>query len=206
MKSALSLGLLGLLGLLGCSAPAACVEERWTSPPNLESETLSGSVTLEQTSGTARRSFNLVLSNLPVLWQDDNVFGGGVTLSLSTEYEGEPKGNDGKTQMPRVSATLVVDGTELSKSTGTGQFAAGTVEGEELPLFFNGCDHEGKGPGCCEYGARECSLPLSLALKRLDAAPFPTVVATWTAKANANATSCPLSKDLQAQISFSEAP
>lgn len=207
MNQAWSLGLLAALGLLGCSAPAACIDERWTAPPNLESEPLSGSVTLEPTSGPARRSFDLLLSNLPTLWQgSDNVFGGGITLAISTEYESDPKGNDGKTQMPRVSATLAVDGTELSESAETGQFAAGEVEAQELPLFFDGCDHEGNGPGCCPYGASECSLPFSLTLQRLDAAPFPTVVVNWQTQANANATSCPLSKDVQVQISLSGAP
>jgi len=204
-SSAHLLGLLGLLGLTGCSAPAACSEERWLATPNLESKAVTGSLTLAPSDGAARRSFELVLSNLPELWQgSDNVFDGGVTFAISTEYPSDPIGNDGKTQMPRVAATLAVDDTELSQSVTSAEFPNGSVEGPELPLFFNGCDSEGHGPGCCAYGMPECALSLSMSLKRLDAAPFPAVTVSWSAQAHANVTSCPLSDHAQVEIALTE--
>lgn len=206
MSSLASWGLVALACasmVCGCSAPAACHEERRSEQPNLE-QRLSASEQLDETSAPIRRALELKLSNLPVLWQgSDNVFDGYVALNLTTEYVGEPQGNDGKTQMPQVTAQLSLDGAAQDVTASTSSFPFGSSESQRLRLF-EGCDDEGSEPGCCPYGSRECAVPLSLSVERLDGAPFPAVNVGWTVQAAANATSCPLQREVQVELAISE--
>lgn len=188
----------------GCSAPAACTDELWSLQPNLEAERLPGTESLDETSLVVRRALELKVSNLPKLWQGDgNVYSGYVALSITTEYVGEPKGNDGKTQMPQVTAQLSLDGSEKTVTASTSSFAFGSTDSERLTLFDT-CDDEGTRPGCCAYGSRECTVPLSLSLTRLDGAPFPPVSVAWSLQSAVNATSCPLEKETKVELTLSE--
>lgn len=188
----------------GCSAPVACKQQIWGLDPNLEGERLPGTESLDETSLVVRRALELKLSNLPELWQGDgNIYGGYVAFSITTEYAGEPKGNDGNTQMPKVSAELSLDGSEKTVTASTSSFAFGSSNSPRLTLFDT-CDNAGTGPGCCAYGSRECTVPLSLSVKRLDGAPFPAVNVAWSVESAASVTSCPLEKQVQVGLTVSE--
>lgn len=187
----------------GCSAPAACTYDGWIASPNL-GQRLSAAESFDQTSAPVTRALELTLSDLPELWQGSkNVFGSSVSLSITTEYAGEPKGNDGKTQMPRVAASLALAGTDRQAATTTPTFAFGAADSQELRLFEN-CADDSNEPGCCAWGSRECSVPLTLSVARLDGAPFPPIAVAWSVKATASATSCPLEKEVQVQLTLSE--
>jgi hypothetical protein len=194
-----------LAGLAGCSAPEACVEERWSGAPNLMAEQLSGAVSLDATQQPAQQALDLKLTGLPELWQGSkNVFGGGVTVSITTEYASKPPGNDGKTEMPRVAATLGLEQSDRTVTASTSTFPSGSSSSDELRLFEN-CDDEDPGPGCCAYGSRECSVPLRIDVDRLDGAPFPAVAVSWSAQASASVTSCPLEKPTTVELTLEEA-
>lgn len=144
------------------------------------------------------------LTHLPELWQGSgNIFGGYVTVNITTEYASAPKGNDGMTQMPRVKAQLSLDGADQNVTASTSSFPSGSAPSDQLLLFQN-CGEGDTGPGCCPYGSRECTVPLSLSVARLDGAPYPPVNVTWSVQSTANATSCPLEKEVQIQLALSE--
>jgi hypothetical protein len=194
-----------LAWLGGCSAPEACVDEGWTRAPNLVAEPLTGVAHLDATKQTLQQALELRLTGLPELWQgSDNILGGSVTVSITTEYTTEPKGNDGKTEMPRVAATLSLEQSQQTVTASTSAFPSGSSDSSELRLFES-CDDEDPGPGCCAYGVRECSVPLGLAVDRLDGAPFPAVTVSWTAQAAANVTSCPLEQPTRVELTLEEA-
>jgi len=187
----------------GCSAPAACTYDGWLESPNLEQRS-GGADDFDQTSAPVAHALKLELTDLPELWQGSkNLFGGYVSLSITTEYVGEPKGNDGKTQMPRVAASLGLDGADRHVETNTSSFAFGGADSAELRLFEN-CADDSNEPGCCAWGARECTVPLALRVERLDSAPFPPVTVAWSVKAGAAVTSCPLEREPQVQMALSE--
>jgi hypothetical protein len=189
---------------LGCSAPTACKDERWADVPNVKAAPLDDSATLDDSQRPDLHALTLKVSNLPELWQGSrNLFVSYVTLDISTEYTGDIKGNDGKTQMPRVQATLSLDGSDQHVVAQTLSFADGTVGSTQLHLF-EGCAEQGTDPGCCPWGSRECTVPLSLSIARLDGAPFPPVSVAWSAQAEANATSCPLHDNVQVELGLED--
>jgi hypothetical protein len=205
LKDRFSVALAALAGVWlagGCSAPAACTYDGWRERPNLQ-QSASGTKDFDQTSSAETQALELKLTGLPELWQgSQNVFGSTVALRITTEYVGEPKGNDGNTQMPRVTARLSLDGTKRTVTASTSSFAMGSAESVELRLFEN-CDEESNEPGCCAWGSRECVVPLTLSAERLDGAPFPPVRVAWSVEATASATACPLEKE-QVQLTLSE--
>lgn len=192
---------LGTALLSGCNAPAACeTQVNGGVTPNTSAEPLIITTTLTQSGETFSKRARARLGNLPELWQDDtNILGGSLSLSLVAVYQAAPQGDDGKTQMPRVSAELGLGETQSSLDISTNEFQAGNVSGNLDG--FRTC-HTDDEQDCCKYGARECSFPLRLSVRRLDGAPFPPVDVTVTLGADAEVTRCPVDDQKRAVLAL----
>lgn len=190
----LSVALLG-----GCSAPAAC--EAGKNPDSSSSASaapLVTTTTLTSSGESLSQRVRATLGNLPKLWQDDsNIVGGSLSLTLTVVYQGTPRGDDGKTQMPRVLAHLGLTHTDAGVELTTSEFQSGSASGS-ADLFVT-CQSKDQ-QDCCQYGQPECSLPLLFDVRRLDGAPLPAVDVTATVNADAEVSRCPLPDREQATL------
>jgi hypothetical protein len=188
-RSTASLGVL-LMGLFGCSARSAC-EETYGAGELLSSELPSESFVLESAGDSARIGVRARLTGLPELWQADSaILDGALSLKLELAYQDEPVGGDGRTEMPRVRATFGVDPRNYDAVSQTDPFPQ-TPAGVFGVSLFETCLDDGDRL-CCEYGSRECELPLEIELERLDGAPFPPLAVDATIRATASVSSCPI--------------
>ena len=203
MNRAWALGLVCAALLVGCSAPAVCeTPANDSSVPSLTATPLTSTTTFTRSSQTLPTRVRATLSNLPEVWQDDtNIFGGKATLTITIAYQGTPSGGDGKTQMPRVSASLGLVDTAASVDFGTSEFQAGAASGT-LDIFAT-CQQDDQ-QDCCKYGARECSIPLAVSLRRLDGEPFPPVDVAATVEASAAVSRCPLDDHQRATLTLAK--
>lgn len=190
-----------MLAMLGCSAPEACVgvASKW-----LEASTSEAS--FELAAGEPPKSFELeaTVSNLPELWHDHtNLLDSEVSFDFTYEYVGEPKGSDGKTEMPRVVTNLSVAGkpSRFEDQTTSSFPGAGWSFGGSAALFQTD-GHRRDLPGFCEYGVETCTLPVVVRFERLDGEPFPPLSITWKAEANVKVTPCPLEKEVRAELTL----
>lgn len=196
------------LSACGCSAPYKCEvgSDLYAGEQahNVETEPATGSQRLAG-DDTAQVRLRATLSGLPRLWQESsNIVDARVLYRFSVEYEDEPKGNDGKTEMPRVAVRLSIWGSlDDRRETISSALQQGEV-GDSLWIFRT-CRSEDE-PNCCRYGAETCSLPLELRLTRVDAAPFPPVVVSWSTKASAQVSPCPLESEVTAELALQEEP
>jgi hypothetical protein len=202
----------GVLGVIvagsafGCSAPYKCDAKDDSSAaydaPGVESQPVMGTQRLAD-DDVADVRLRATLTGLPRLWQgSSNIRSGSARYRISVEYEDEPKGNDGKTEMPRVAARLSLWGSldEEVEIVST-RFQQGEL-GNSL-YAFRTCRSEDE-PNCCRYGAETCSLLLDLSLERVDAAPFPPVVVSWSSEASAQVSPCPLESEAQAELTLEQ--
>lgn len=188
--------------LFGCSAPYECHGDLDAlQADNVEADELKGSVTLAGDDGESVK-LRATLRDLPKLWQGSgNIASGTTYFRFGLEYTGEPKGGDGKTEMPRVAGTLSVWGSLDKTEIMTSPFQAGEV-GNHLDIFRTCSSAEER--YCCPYGADSCSLLLDLRLERVDAAPFPEVKVDWRAETSAQITPCPLESEVRAALTFEQ--
>jgi hypothetical protein len=128
---------------------------------------------------------------LPELWQAESaILDGALSLKLELAYEDEPIGGDGHTEMPRVRATFAINPSEYEDWAQTDPFPQNPAGLFGVSLFET-CLFEGD-PFCCEYGSRECELPVEIELERLDGAPFPPLVVDAAVRATASVSTCPI--------------
>jgi len=196
------------LASFGCNAREGC----WTDPTtvhgrgdNVASESVSNELRLSADDLRARVELRATLSGLPELWQDDpNLTHSAAVTSVRLAYEQAPLGYDGITQMPRVSVSLRVVGAArqgLATSSAFPGPAALTAKTEDI---FPLCEAGQTAGSCCEYGATECVAELTLAVERLDAAPFPPVTVTLSTESTARVSGCPVERDTAAQIELEQ--
>jgi hypothetical protein len=189
MKPSTAFGVL-LMGLVGCSARPAC-EETFGGGELLSSELPSESFVLESAGDRARIGVRARLSALPELWQVESaILDGALSLKLELAYRDGPAGGDGHTEMPRVRATFGGDRLEYEDGAQTDPFPQNPAGPFGVSLFET-CFAESD-RFCCEYGSRECELPVEIVLERVDGAPFPPLVVDAAVRATASVSTCPL--------------
>jgi hypothetical protein len=180
-----------LSGSAGCSAPAACEESDSSHGLLLESQGVSGSARAENADESAEFKMRATLSGLPRLWQGESaILQADLDLEVSLVYEAEPKGGDGHTQMPSVSVTFDPQAPNSWQPSRTSEFP-GPAPTSFRTALFGACYTDGQG-NCCPYGVRECSLPVTLRLERVQGTPFPPIVISWSARLTASVSACPL--------------
>lgn len=190
------------LSALGCSAPEGCVTTYDGIGPGEQLQASISEASFELAPGEIPKSFVLeaTVSKLPKLWQKGgNLLDGQVSFDFKYEYVSEPKGGDGKTEMPRVRTKITVDGepSRFEDHT-TSRFGGGWTRGGTADLFET--DHQLR--GFCDYGAESCSLPVGIRFERLDAEPFPAIAITWKAEASVKVSPCPLEKEVRAELTL----
>jgi hypothetical protein len=191
MRLVVGLGAL-VLYCCGCSAPTACEDEPGSQSATtftVSSPSVPGSSRLSNAGEAARLNLVATVTGLPELWQADSaILQGNGTIFVSLAYEGEPRGGDGRTEMPRVRVTFP-DSSAGFGSSETPAFptAAGSTFSTRL---FDACPSGDK--SCCPFGERECSVPFAVLVERIEGEPFPPIVVAWRASADAEVTTCPL--------------
>ncbi|MEO6601244.1 MAG: hypothetical protein ABIQ16_15300 [Polyangiaceae bacterium] len=177
--------LLGLWSLTACSAPSACPAYS-SSYDNLRySSPVTGTTELSRAGETNAFALKARFDHLPQLWPSNGAISAAqLSLGVSARYESDPQGGDGKTQMPRFSAT--VDGIP----TGTTGSFPGPNSGVFSIEFRAECTTDSE-VDCCPFGATECERILRVVLTRIDGEPFPPVRLSWSAGASAQLSACP---------------
>jgi len=113
----------------------------------------------------------------PSAWQA-KLIEASMPLELSLQYESEPFGQDGHTEMPRLTLSSTKQGFEPLKAPPTDGYPAVPIQfGSEL--FQD-----------CARGSSRCETALDALIERLDGAPFPPVSVTWRATAHAQLGVC----------------
>ncbi len=176
----------------GCSAPTTCNEDYLGEP--LESQAVSGSVSFAAAGDAARSRLRVTLRNLPELWQPSSAFlFGNFLFTLRQGYAN--RAADGLVEMPRVSVAFAdANGLAISGPIETSLYPP--AEGSVFSIgAFGLCASEMRSD-CCEYGARECTVERSIALERLDGAPYPPMQVSWEVRVHSSISSCPLNDNV----------
>ena len=202
MMRALWGGLLLLATLSGCSAPKAChTDSDGLGPGEALSATAQGSVELDASLEPGEVNLVAALTSLPRLWQaGSNLLGGHLQLEFALSYVDENLASGSGIEMPRVTTTVRVGSVQSPAQPTTSSFPNGGGSGGRHELFHT-CSDPGD-PGCCEYGAQTCSLPVLLRFERLDGAPFPSLRLAWQAEAGVEVSPCPLESEVTAELSL----
>ena len=196
-------GLLLLGSAGGCSAPKAC-EPSFDGPGKELTGSTEGSFELDPTASPEQIELVASVTGLPKLWGgSSNLRSGYLQLALTLEYVDEPKGNDGKTEMPRVQTKVSVGSERSFLDPISSSFPNGATTGGRHELFET-CSDLGD-PGCCEYGAETCSLPVVISFERLDREPFPAISVAWRAEAGVTVSPCPLEDEVRAELRLEQA-
>jgi hypothetical protein len=133
--------------------------------------------------------FRASLSGLPELWPGESTTSGNLGISFTLAYEGEPRGSDGRTEMPRVLVAIDPARRHHQASAETRSYANAEATNLGIP-FFEVCSDDPEQVNCCPFGVRECTLPFRVTLERLDGEPFPPVVVDWSMSLSARVSSC----------------
>lgn len=181
-----------LFGGVGCGARSACEEPSdSTGGLMLQSEAVSGSARAVSASETSSFGLRATVRGLPKLWQGDSaILRASIDVELSLAYENDPHGFDGRTQMPAISVALDGGKPNSWEPSLTSEFPGPTPSMFRTSLL--GPCYTVDEPGCCPYGASQCSVPITLRLQRLEGGPFPPVVLSWNARLDARVSTCPL--------------
>jgi hypothetical protein len=185
------------VAIAGCSAREVCQDTDYGSvgaePGGVAlSSRGGGSRVLSEAGETETLRFDAHLSGLPELWQlGSAILSSSVTLRLSLRYETAPFGADGKTEMPVINARLAPFGIPARGSNASTSRFPGPADQTSTVELFPTCLNEGD-PNCCPYGSHECTVPVTLAIERLDGSPFPPVVVTHAIAAEVRISTCPL--------------
>jgi hypothetical protein len=178
-------------GAAACSAPQLCEEPRdSTGGLSRESEQVEDSLLAPLANDRKDWKLRATLSGLPELWQGDTaILQGTLAVELSLAYESDPVGGDGVTEMP---AFRVSFGGLSRPSWGSNQTSKlpGPAPARFSAPIFDTCPGEDQA-NCCPYGARECSLPVTLRIERVDGTPYPPVVVDWNARSSVRVSTCP---------------
>jgi hypothetical protein len=192
VRGSFALGAVLLLSGAGCSARHACEEPSdGTGGLSLESGAVGSSALVASASESTIFVLRASVSGLPALWQGDSaILRANIDVDLSLAYEGDIKGFDGRTQMPSISVRID-GGTPTSwEPSRTSEFPGPAPSVFQTSLF--GPCYTDDQPGCCPYGVRQCSAPITVKFQRLEGGPFPPVNLNWSARLDAAVSTCPL--------------
>ncbi len=173
---------LAVLALSGCSPREAC--SRDDSPTPLESSSFTGTRVLTSQGEREELDVELTLTGLPELWAPDGaVEGGRLAVLLGFAYDGVPA--NGTVEMPRIGVSFehAEGGGASERYPGASGFLA---YGFTFPICVSPEDR-----GCCEFGSESCAIHDTVALERLDGAPFPPLEVSWQVDATASINDCP---------------
>ena len=182
-----------------CSAPSACETADAGPGTQLQSEGHSGSARLEAAGSALVMAFNARLSGLPELWESYSAVRAGAVLEYELRYEQAPLGGDGRTEMPRVAASLSASFNENDATSVSAPFSSKEGASAELFQCF------GDSPThCCRIGSRDCEQPLFLRFERLAGATCPPVLVSFRLRALAAVSECPLGDAGQPSLTLVE--
>lgn len=179
---------------LGCSAPF-CAEldsgvVSTAARTTVASETVTGSARFVDSGQALSAGFRAKLSGLPEVTEPGgSVQQGLARLAVNLQYEQEPLGNDGRTQMPQLALGLAFEHEQAAVFGNTPMFPQQGSAGASRSLFQ--LCAEGQTVGCCPRGVTECEHALRLRIERLDGEPFPPVVVDWSLRVSARVSDCP---------------
>jgi hypothetical protein len=182
----------------GCTAPELC--RGGDNRSSVDAGPLSETVTFDDV-GFASRHFVATIQDLPRVWDAEAaVVESSIGLGVDVVYQDEPKGGDGKTQMPAVEVELSVLGAFEPFVVVTDSFhTVGTVSGHAEA--FRICD-DADDVDCCVFGSTECRAPITVSVRRREGAPFPPVDVSLSLTASATVTPCPLEEDVKARLTL----
>jgi hypothetical protein len=178
--------------------PQVCDDDDRTADSPLRS-VAQGSARVSGAGEDLTLRFLATLSGLPELWSAETIREGSIELRVDLSYETAPVGGDGTTEMPSFDIDFDPPDQHSYWPRSTGPMPRNPFATRRQ--LFETCLVEDDAY-CCRFGDRECTLPVTIRIERVQGAPFPPVVVDWQANVSTRVNSCP--EPNRAELTFEQ--